>query len=189
MSLREKNGNSLFLFYYGFRIVLESSCRSLSEALSHAMWLLSGLLGFVRLQGFASSDAALFNTIVTSLSKCLPHQVTLAASQTAFVGVKRCQFYLSHLPAYFSKVNKHTMHASHLVCADTLFAEADVARLLADTQTSSSLRSQQALVDATSRGSGARSRHFSPGRLPSRSSPSRRRRRVSGSPNHTPKRV
>ena len=29
--------------------VLESSCRSLSEALSHAMWLLSGLLGFMRL--------------------------------------------------------------------------------------------------------------------------------------------
>ena len=53
--------------------VLESSCCSLSEALSHAMWLLSGLLGFVRLQGFARADAALFNTLVTSLSNCLAH--------------------------------------------------------------------------------------------------------------------
>ena len=30
---------------------LKASSRSLSEALSHAMWLLSGLLGFFRLQG------------------------------------------------------------------------------------------------------------------------------------------
>ena len=66
------------------------------------MWLLSELLGFVWLQGFAPSDVALFNTLVTSLSKCLAHQATLAASQTALVGVKRRQFYLSHLPAYFS---------------------------------------------------------------------------------------
>ena len=169
--------------------VLESSCYSLSEALFHAMWLLSGLLGFVRLQSFAPSDAALFNTLVTSLSKCLAHQASVAASQTAFVGVKRHQFYLSHLPAYISEVNKRAMLTSPLVCADTLFAGADVARLLADTQTSSSLRSQQALVDVASQGSGTRRRHFSPGRSPSRSSPSRRRRRESGSPNRTSKRV
>ena len=91
--------------------LLEASSRSLSESLSHAMWLLSGLLGFVRLQGFAPSDAALFNMLVTSLSKCLAHQASLAASHTAFVGLKRRQFYLSHLPAYFSEVNKRAMLA------------------------------------------------------------------------------
>ena len=69
--------------------VLESSCRSLSEALSHAMWLLSGLLGFMRLQGFAQIDTTLFNTLVMSLSKCLAHQASLSASQTAFIGLKR----------------------------------------------------------------------------------------------------
>ena len=169
-------------------VVLESSCRSLSEALSHAMWLLSGLLGFVRLQGFAPTDAALFNTLVTSLAKCLAHQASLSTSQTAFIGLKRHQFYLSHLPAYFSEVNKRAMLTSPLVCADTLFAEPDVVRLLADTQTSSSLRSQQALVDVASRGSGTHRRCFSPGRCPSRSSP-RRRRRESGSPNRQSKRV
>ena len=119
-------------------VVLESSCRRLlSEALSHAMWLLLGLLGCVRLQGFTPAGAALFNTLVTSLSKCLVHQASLSASQTVFIGLKRRQFYLSHLPAYFSEVNKRAMLTSPLVCADMLFAEAGVACLLADTQTSS----------------------------------------------------
>ena len=42
--------------------LLEASSRALSESLSHTMWLLSGLLGFVCLQGFSPSDAPLFNT-------------------------------------------------------------------------------------------------------------------------------
>ena len=169
--------------------LLESSFRSLSESLSHAMWLLSGLLGFVRLWGFALSDSSLFNTLVTSLSKYLAHQASLSASHTAFVGLKRRQFYLSHLPAYFSDINKRAMLASPLVCADSLFAESDIVRLLADTQTSPSLCSQQALVDVASWGSGPRRRRFSPACSPSRSSPSRRRRSESGSPGRQSKRV
>ena len=148
-----------------------------------------GLLGFVRLQGFAPSDSSLFNTLVTSLSECLAHQASLAASHTAFVGLKRQQFYLSHLPVYFSDISKRAMLASPLVCADSLFAESDIARLLSDTQMSSSLRSQQALVNVASRGSGSRRSRFSPARSPSRSSPSRRRRRDSGSPGCQSKRV
>ena len=150
------------------------TCRSHSEALSHSLCLLSGLMAFVRLQGFAPANAELFNTLVTSLSKCLAHQASLSASQTAFIGLKRWQFYLSHLPAYFSDVNKRAMLVSPLVCADLLFSEEDVARLLADTQTSSSLRSQQALVDVASRSTGARRRRFSPSCSPARLSPSRR---------------
>ena len=49
--------------------LLEASSRALSESLSHTLWLLSGLLGFVRLQGFSPSDSSLFNTLLTSLSK------------------------------------------------------------------------------------------------------------------------
>ena len=130
--------------------LLEASTCALSESLSHAMWLLSGLLGFVRLQGFSPSDAPLFNTLVTSLSKCLAHQASISASHTAFVGLKRRQFYLPHLPAYFSDVHKRAMLAAPLVCADSLFAEPDISRLLSDTQTSSSLLSQQAMVDVAS---------------------------------------
>ena len=55
---------------------LDSSLRSQSEALSHSMWVLSGLLGFVRLQNFAPADSSLFNMLVTSLSKSLAHQAT-----------------------------------------------------------------------------------------------------------------
>ena len=126
--------------------LLESSSRFHSEALSHCLWLLSTLLAFVRLQGFFPSDASLFNTLVTSLSKCLAHQASLSASTTAFLGLKCRHFYLSHLPAYFSEANKRAMLSAPVVCADSLFAEADVSRLVADTQTSSSLRFQQALV-------------------------------------------
>ena len=158
---------------------LESSLRSQSEALSHSIWVLSVLFGFVRLQNFAPADSSLFNMLITSLSKSLAHQATLRASHTAFLVLKCRQFYLSHLPVYFSEVN---MLAAPAVCSDFLFAEPDVARLSSDTQTS--LRSQQALVDVASRSTGAR-----PRRLLARQSPSGRRRRESGSPSRGSKRV
>ena len=71
----------------------------------------------------------------------------------------------------------------------SLFSDSDISRLLADTHTSSSLRSQQALVDVVSLGAGARSHCSSPFRSPSRSSPSRRKHRESGSPARSGKRV
>ena len=167
---------------------LESFLRAQSEALSHAMWVLSGLLGFVSLQNFAPSDVTLFNTLVTSLSKSLAHQASLSASHTAFLVLKWRHFYLSHLPSYFSDSNKRSMLSAPAVCADFLFAEADVSRLLADTQTASSLKSQQALVDVVSRSAGSRSRCMSPRRSPGLQSPGRRRR-DSGSPARVQKRV
>ena len=130
------------------------------------MRLLSALLAFVRLQDFSPADASLFNTLVASLSKCLAHQASISASFNAFLGLKRRNFYLSYLPAYFSEANKRAMLAAPLVCASSLSAESDVARLLADTQTSSALCSQQALVDVASRGFGARRRSSSPYRSP-----------------------
>ena len=169
--------------------LMESSSRFHSEALSHSMWLLSALLAFVRLQGFAPADASLFNTLVTSLSRCLAHQASISASFTAFLGLKRRDFCLSHLPAYFSEANKRAILAAPVVGATSLFAESDVAHLLADTQTSSSLRSQQALVNVASRGSGEHRRRSSPYRSPARTSPARRRRRSSGSPARSEKRV
>ena len=90
------------------------------------MWVLSALLAFIRLENFASEDASLLNTLVMSLSKSLAHQASLAASHTAFLTLKRRQFYLSHLPAYFSDVNKGSMLSSHAVCAGFLFSESDV---------------------------------------------------------------
>ena len=68
------------------------------------------------------------------------------------------------------------------VCEEYLFNEANVSRLLSDTQAYSSLRSQQALMDVASRGAGSRFCRPSPRRSPARGSPSRCRRRESGSP-------
>ena len=110
------------------------------------------------------------------MSKSLVHQASLCASHTAFLVLKRRQFYLSHLPAYFSNVNKRSMLAAPAVCSDFLFAEADVACLLSDTQTSSLLWSQQALVDVASHSAGACPRRSSPRRSPARQSPGRRHR-------------
>ena len=114
---------------------LESSLRAQSEALFHAMWVLSGFLGFFRLQNFAPSDVTLFNTLVTSLSKSLAHQASLSASHAAFLVLKLRRFYMSHLPSYFSGYSKRSMLSAPGVCADFLFAEADVSRLVASTQT------------------------------------------------------
>ena len=167
----------------------EGSLRSQLEALSHSMWVLSVLLVFVRLQHFAPEDVALFNNLVTSLSKSLAHQANLTATHMTFLRLKRQQFFLSHLLSYFSEVGKRAMLSSPIVLASTLFAEEDVTRLLAETQTSSSLRSQQALVEVVSRGYGVRLRHSSPARSPSRPSPPSRRRRESGSPSRPQKLV
>ena len=144
------------------------------------MWLLLGLLAFVLLQGFSPDDTALFHSLVTSLSKCLAHQASVLCHTLCSLALNAVSF-ITHLPAYFSEVNKRAMLSSPLVCSDALFAESDIARLLADTQTSSSL------VDVASHGSGARRRHYSPHRSSTRSSPSRHRRRDSGSPSRQSK--
>ena len=167
----------------------EASLRSQTEALSHLMWALSALLAFVRLRNFAPKDSSLFNTLVTSLSKSLAHQASLTATHTAFLGLKQRQFYLSHLPAYFSDINKRAMLSSAVVLASSFFSNCDISWLLADTQTSLSLWSQQALVDVVSRGAGAWSRRSSPFRSTLHSSPSRRRHRESSSPARPGKRV
>ena len=132
-------------------MVLEASFRGQSEALSHSMWVLSGLLGFVRLQDFTPADPVLFNQLVTALSKSLAHQAQVTASHTAFLCHRRREFYFSHLPAYFSDVTKRSMLSSPAVYADSLFPEEDVTRLSEATRSSSSLKSQQAMVDVASR--------------------------------------
>ena len=169
---------------------LESSFRGQSETLSYALWVLSGLLGFVHVQGFSPSDPALFNQLVTALSKSLAHQASVTASQISYICAKRREFYLSHLPAYFSDSTKRSLLESPVVFADSLFAEPDIARLLDATRSTSSLRSQQAMVDVASRGSfsSSRGRCSSPRQSPARASPSRRRRRESGSPARSPSR-
>ena len=170
---------------------LEASFRAQSESLSYSMWVLSSLLGFVRLQGFSPADSSLFTQLVTSLSKSLAHQASVTAAHTAYICHKWQEFYLSHLPAYFSEVTKHSMLESPVVFADSLLREEDVTWCLDATRSSSSLCSQQALADVATRDplSNARQRRFSPRRSPNRTSPANRRRRESGSPACSAKKV
>ena len=168
-------------------MAFEASFRAWSEALSYSIWVLPGLLGFVRLQGFTPADPALFKQLVTALSKSLAHQVQVSASHIAYVCHKQREFYQSHLPVYFSDVTKHSMLSSPAVFADSLFREEDVSRFLDATRSSSSLRSQQAMLDVASRWSSAstsRMRWFSPSR-----SPALRRRQASGSLSRHEKKV
>ena len=171
-------------------MAFEASFCAQSESLSYAMWVLSGLLGFIRIQGFSPSDPSLFNQLVTALSKSLAHQAHVSASYTAYACHKRREFYLSHLPAYFGDTTKQSMLSAPSVCADTLFREEDVAQLLDSTRSSSSLCSQQAMVDMVSRrsSSSARSHRASRSRFPPRS-PARRFRQSSGSSSRATKRV
>ena len=173
-------------------MALEASCRAQSEVLSYSMWVLSGLLGFVRLQDFTPADPALFHHLVTALSKSLAHQAQVTASHTAILCHRRREFYLSHLRAYFSDVSKRSMLSSPAVFADFLFREEEVSRLLEATRSSSSLKSQQAMVDVASRrpssSSSFRQRRGSPSRSPRRS-PAQRRRQSSPSPSRASKRV
>ena len=173
-------------------MALEASSRAQSEALSYAMWVLSGLLGFVRLQDFTPADPALFNQLETALSKSLAHQGQVSASHTAFLCHRRREFYLSHLPAYFSDVSKRSMLSSSAVFTDSLFRGEDVSRLLEATRSSSSLKSQQTIVNVASRRSAAsssfRKRRGSPPRSPRRFL-AQRRRPASASPSRASKRV
>ena len=171
-------------------MALEASCCVQSEALFYSMWVLTGLLGFVRLQDFNPADPALFHQLVTALSKSLAHQAQITASHTTFLCHRRREFYLSHLPAYFSDVSKRSMLSSPAVFADSLFREEDVSHLLEATRSSSSLKSQQAMVNVAScRPSSSpsfRQRRGSPSRSPHRS-PAKRRRQSSASPSRASK--
>ena len=110
--------------------ILESTFRSLSETLSHSMWVLSALLGFIKLQGFVLKDPALFVQLVSSISKSMAHQANIAASWTTFICHKRRQLLLSHLPAYFPDTHKKVLLSVPSALSSSLFKEDDVKYLL-----------------------------------------------------------
>ena len=75
---------------------MESSTRSLLEANSYSLWLLSGLLSQLKRGGFAPSDPLLFDSGLSSLSASLSGQTRTAASLTDFLVSKRRESFLSH---------------------------------------------------------------------------------------------
>ena len=155
------------------------------------MWVLSGLLAFVRLQDFTPAGPAPFHQLVTALSMCLAHQAQVSASHTAFlVTVAASSTCLAS--RLLLVVSKRPMLSSPAVLVDSLFLEEYVTRLLKATRSSSSLKSQQSVVAVACRRSSTSSsflrRLGSPPRSPRRS-PAQRRRPSSASPSRASKRV
>lgn len=88
---------------------LELAVRHLSEKQSFSLWVLSGLLGYLKAQGFMPEDKRLFDQLVTSLSKCLALQANVAASLTTFLATKRRRQYLSYLPSFYLDHQKRSL--------------------------------------------------------------------------------
>ena len=171
---------------------LESAMRGQAEVLSHTMWMLAGLLGFIKRDGYKPSDQGLFEQLLSSVSIGLADLASSSASCVNFLTHKRRQFYVSHLPAYFPEPFKDALLNTPANMASSLFNEQDINNLLEVAKTCSSLRSQQAMVDV------AKSQYRS--RTPPRSPRSPRStslgsssnfqsKRPSQSPSRSPKRV
>ena len=123
--------------------VLESSFRNMFEILSHSMWILSGVLAYVKSQGFVPRDPSLFDQLVSSLSKGMAQQAN------------------SWLPARRSSAANEGSFTSltfplisPLALSDFLFSESVISRLLEVSCSSAALQSQQAIVEVASKGSG-----------------------------------
>ena len=164
--------------------MLETSARSQSEALSHSMWVLSGLLGLIRRDGYLPSDPLLFQQLVRSVSMGLANQANFAASYTTFFVKKRRDLLLSYLPPVFQDVQKKALSKAPTCFSSSLFPPEELHSLVESAKAMAQFKSQQALADSLSKSSRNRS--------PRRSSPDSYRRRYSRSPSRSsrsPKRV
>ena len=88
---------------------MESSTRSLLEANSYSLWLLSGLLSQFKRDGFDPSDPALFDSAILSLSASLSGQTRTAASLTDFLVSKHRESYREHASLPLSASQKHEL--------------------------------------------------------------------------------
>ena len=167
--------------------VLEGLFRSQTEDLSHTLWILSGLIGLLRHEGFSPRDPVLFNKFVSSLSMGLSQQAHFACGGATYFTLKRRQFYLSHLPHYIPPEIKTLLLSSPTSLVPLLFDEPLVTNALQYARDASSFRSQQAMIDLASRSSVFSNR--SPGRQSYYSPRSDRKRRRSRSPSPRPYRA
>ena len=74
--------------------LLEASFRSQSESLSHILWVLSALLGYVEVQGFMPSDSSLFHHLVPSVFQRTLSPVLFATQFLSSIAHDHGEFYL-----------------------------------------------------------------------------------------------
>ena len=115
-----------------------SECSSLEalfsgqvEGLSHAMWVLTGLLGLIRQEGFVPKDQQLFNQFVSSLSMSLAHQSNVAAADANFTCLKHRCLLVRHLEPIYPENLKQDLLASSSSFASSLFDESKLSRFIA----------------------------------------------------------
>ena len=88
---------------------LESSAKSLLEANSFSLWLLSGLLSQLKRDGFLPSDPALFDSAISSLSASVSGQTRTAAALSDFFVSKRQESFLGHASLPLSAAQKREL--------------------------------------------------------------------------------
>ena len=108
--------------------ILGASFRSQSESLSHTLWVLSALLGYIKMQGFVPCVSSRFNHLVTSVSKGLAPQSSLAAQFMSYIAHKRRGYYLSLLLVYFPGQHKCSLLLAPASFADSLFRDDNVSK-------------------------------------------------------------
>ena len=173
---------------------LETTFRGQAETLSHSMWMLSGLLGFIRRDGYQPSDQALFNQLLSSVTIGLADIAASSAAGVNFTTYKRRQFYTSHLPAYFPEPQRDSLLVAPANLASSLFREEDIKDLLDVSNACTSLKSHQAMVEVARSHNKSRTPPRSPRPASSFSNSSsgssgQSYKRPSRSPSRSPKRV
>ena len=172
---------------YAEATALETCLRNQSETLSHSMWVLSGLLAYVRNEGFVPKDPALFSQLISSLSMGLAQLSNSSAGSASFLCQKRRESFVGHLSPFFPEPSRAALLRAPVFSAPDLFREEDVSNLLSVARDFNTFKQHQDLYQAARRSSRPPSPRRSPSQL--RSPPRYARRSRSPSPKRSPKRV
>ena len=142
---------------------METTFRCQIEAISHFMWVLTGLMGLIKQEGYVPKGQALFLQLVSSLSMGLAHQANIASAGVSFATLKRRHYYVNPLILGYPDCLKKVLLASPTLSAAFLFREEDITCLVKVTNQSSSISAHQSLVEVASSLSRSRSSRRSPG--------------------------
>ena len=103
--------------------------------------------GIHQVEWVCSSRSGLFNKLIVSSCVGLANHTNVVASLMSFICHKRRKFCIDHLPFYFPEARRRNLLFSSTSFNQKLFDESLVSDLFSKAQTSSSLKSQQSLVD------------------------------------------
>ena len=130
---------------------LERVFRSQLEMTSKSLWLLSGMLAMLKLDGFQPTDPALFNA--ASASATLSQQARSSASCSTFMRAKRRDSLLAHTMIPVPESQRRSLTVSP-GSETLLFDEEMLGVVVSQVQQSSLISSNLAMSRSLSRGRG-----------------------------------